>query len=53
MSEMVSKIKYAMSLRTPQEEALSYLDAITSHCDYKKDSKEAVEIAATEYCEKK
>lgn len=53
MSEMVSKIKYAMSLRTPQEEALSYLDAITSHCDYKKDSKEAVEIAATENCEKK
>lgn len=53
MSEMVSKIKYAMSLRTPQEEALSYLDAITSHCDYKKDSKETVEITATDYCEKK
>ena len=53
MSEMVSKIKYAMSLRTPQEEALSYLDAITSHCDYKKDSKETVEIKATDYCEKK
>ncbi len=53
MSDMVNKIKYAMSLRTPQEEALFYLDAITSHCDYKKDSKETVEIAATEYCEKK
>lgn len=53
MSEMVSKIKYAMSLRTPQEEALSYLDAITSHCDYKKDSKETFEITATDYCEKK
>ena len=52
MSEIVNKIKYAMSLRTPQEEALSYLDAITSHCDYKKDSKEIVEAAATEYCEK-
>ena len=51
MSEIVNKIKYAMSLRTPQEEALSYLDAITSHCDYKKDSKETVEAAATEYCE--
>lgn len=52
MSEIVNKIKYAMSLRTPQEEALSYLDAISSHCDYKKDSKEIVEAAATEYCEK-
>ena len=51
MSEIVNKIKYAMSLRTPQEEALSYLDAISTHCDYKKDSKEVVEAAATEYCE--
>lgn len=52
MSEIVNKIKYAMSLRTPQVEALSYLDAITAHCDYKKDSKDTVEAAATEYCEK-
>ena len=52
MSEIVSKIKYAMSLRTPQEEALSYLDAISSHCDYKKDSKDVVEAVASEYCEK-
>lgn len=52
MSETVNKIKYAMSLRTPQEEALSYLDAISTHCDYKKDSKETVEAVATEYCEK-
>lgn len=52
MSEIVNKIKYAMSLRTPQEEALSYLDAISSHCDYKKDSKDVVEATATEYCEK-
>lgn len=51
MSEIVNKIKYAMSLRTPQEEALSYLDAISTHCDYKKDTKEVVEAAATEYCE--
>lgn len=42
-----------MSLRTPQEEALSYLDAISSHCDYHKDSKDVVEAAASEYCEKK
>jgi type III restriction enzyme len=52
MSDIVKKIKYAMSLRTPQEEALSYLDAISSHCDYKKASKETIEKAATEYCEK-
>ena len=52
MAEIVNKIKYAMSLRTPQEEALSYLDAISSHCDYKKDDKETVEAAASEYCEK-
>ena len=51
MSEIVNKIKYAMSLRTPQEEALSYLEAISTHGDYKKDSKEVVEAAATEYCE--
>lgn len=52
MSEIVTRIKYAMSLRTPQEEALSYLDAISSHCDYKRDSKDIVEAAATEHCEK-
>jgi Uncharacterized protein conserved in bacteria len=51
MSEIVNKIKYAMSLRTPQEEALSYLDAISSHCDYKKDSKDVVEAVASDYCE--
>lgn len=51
MPEIVNRIKYAMSLRTPQEEALSYLDAISTHCDYKKDSKDVVEAAATEYCE--
>lgn len=51
MSEMVNKIKYAMSLRTPQEEALSFLDAITTHCDYRKDGKGVVENAATENSE--
>lgn len=51
MSGTVSKIKYAMSLRTPQEEALSYLDAISTHCDYKRDDKETVEAAASEYSE--
>ena len=51
MSGIVNRIKYAMSLRTPQEEALSYLDAISTHFDYKKDDKEAVEAAASEYSE--
>ena len=51
MSGTVSKIKYAMSLRTPQEEALSYLDAISTHCDYKRDNKETIEAAASEYSE--
>ena len=51
MSGIVNRIKYAMSLRTPQEEALSYLDAISTHCDYKKNDKEAVEAVASEYCE--
>ena len=51
MSGTVSKIKYAMSLRTPQEEALSYLDAISTHCDYKHDDKETIEAAASEYSE--
>lgn len=52
MLGMAQKIKFAMSLRTPQEEALSYLDAISQQCDYQKDSKEDIEKTATEYCEK-
>lgn len=34
MSEVAKKIGYAMSLRTPQKEALSYLAAISENCDY-------------------
>lgn len=52
MADIVAKIGYAMSLRKPQQEALSYLDAISTHCDYKKDSKAAIEAVATEHCEK-
>lgn len=51
MSEIVNRIKYAMSLRTPQEEALSYLDAISSQCDYKKDAKDTIESVASKNCE--
>ena len=52
MAGIVAKIGYAMSLRKPQQEALSYLDAISTHCDYKNDSKVVIEVVATEYCEK-
>lgn len=52
MADIVSRISYAMSLRGPQKEALSYLDAISTHCDYQRDSTAAVESAATEHCEK-
>ena len=36
MADIVSRISYAMSLRGPQKEALSYLDAISTHCDYQR-----------------
>ena len=52
MSGTVNKIKYAMSLRNPQREALAYLDAISTHCNYQKESKERIETVATEHCEK-
>ena len=47
MADIVCRISYAMSLRGPQKEALSYLDAISTHCDYQRDSTAAVEAAAT------
>jgi len=52
MSDIVTKLSYAMSLRAPQREALSFLDAISCHCNYKADSKEVVEKAASENSEK-
>lgn len=52
MADIVCRISYAMSLRGPQKEALSYLDATSTHCDYQRDSTAAVEAAATEHCEK-
>ncbi len=39
MPDVVNQIRYAMSLRDPQKEALTYFDAISSHCDYKKDAR--------------
>ncbi len=51
MADMVNKIGYAMSLRDPQKEALSYLAAISENCDYKSQSKSEIEAIATEHCE--
>ena len=51
MADIVERISFAMSLRTPQKEALSFLNRISVNCDYKKDSKSAVEAAASENCE--
>src|SRR5574344_226662 len=49
--DIVKEINYAMSLREPQAEALSYLDKISSNCDYQTNTKEAIEQVATENCE--
>lgn len=51
MSDIVKRISYAMSLRAPQEEALSYLDAISTKCEYKNGNKEKIEKVASENCE--
>ena len=51
MADVVNKIGYAMSLREPQKEALSYLAAISEHCNYQTDDKSIVEKVATQYCE--
>ena len=53
MSNIARKIAYAMSLRTPQQEALSYLAAISESCNYCKQEKAAIEAIASEYCENK
>ena len=51
MADIVNKIRYAMSLRDPQREALSYLAAISEHCNYQTQSKAEIEVIASEYCE--
>ncbi|MBQ3219790.1 MAG: DEAD/DEAH box helicase family protein [Clostridia bacterium] len=53
MENIVNQIGYAMSLRTPQKEALQYLDAISSNCDYKRNTLAEVEAIATANCEDK
>ena len=51
MADTVSQISYAMSLRTPQKEALSVLDRIASQCDFR-DGKVSAESAASAVCGK-
>lgn len=53
MSNIVNQIGYAMSLREPQKEALQYLDAISSSCDYKRNTLDEIEAIATANCEDK
>ncbi len=53
MSEILDKISYAMSLRIPQKEALGYLDAISSCCEYQRDSLDSILQVATANCEDK
>lgn len=53
MENIVNQIGYAMSLREPQKEALHYLDAISSNCDYQRDTLTAIEAVATANCEDK
>lgn len=53
MENIVNQIGYAMSLRAPQKEALQYLDAISSNCDYKCNTLAEVEAVATANCEDK
>lgn len=53
MSNIVNQIGYAMSLREPQKEALQYLDAISSNCDYQHNTLAEIEFVATANCEDK
>lgn len=48
----VDKIKWAMSLREPQYEALQYFDAISSKVEYRTTSKSKAEKIASENCQK-
>lgn len=53
MENIVNQIGYAMSLREPQKEALQYLDAISSNCDYQRNTLSEIETIATANCEDK
>jgi hypothetical protein len=47
----VDKIKWAMSLRDPQYEALKYFDAISSKIEYRTSTKAEAEKIASENCQ--
>lgn len=47
----VDKIKWAMSLRDPQYEALQFFDAISSKIEYRTGSKAEAEKIASENCQ--
>lgn len=47
----VDKIKWAMSLRDPQYEALQFFDAISSKIEYRTSSKAEAEKIASENCQ--
>lgn len=47
----VDKIKWAMSLREPQYEALQYFDAISSKIEYRTSTKAEAEKIASENCQ--
>ncbi len=49
--DIMNKIKWSMSLREPQTEALQFFDAISSNMDYKKCTKEEAEDMASVKCE--
>jgi type III restriction enzyme len=50
---IVEKIRYDMSLRTPQYEALTYFDAISSKIEYRTTNKAGAEKIASENCQNK
>lgn len=53
MNQIVETIKWAMSLRDPQYEALTYLDAISENVDYRINTKAEIETIASQNCQGK
>lgn len=53
MSQITEKIKWAMSLRDPQVEALKYFDNISEKIDYRVSTKEEAESIASDNCQGK
>lgn len=49
--DIIEKIKWAMSLREPQHEALQFFDSISTKLEYKTATKEEVEKVASDNCE--